>query len=384
MRFAWVVATTGAIVSYPLSAQTPAPAVHTGFGVDTTIAEVRSIVQLLRAYLIQPDSTALRRGLWSASDKLWQQLGDIAAQAYQGFPATVVGVTPADPGDSVYVVKVLHALGEPHVMPLALQRLYAVREPGSPHRFRLSSALPRLTEAWTRRSTGPLTFWYAPGCSPNPQKIDQAARFVDSVARLFETRPPLSLDVYVTATMDEAQQAIGLDFFVDASGPGEGRGGRMIGGNIILVGDDQIGEAYLHELVHAVLHHAFPIRTALLSEGVATWLGGSRGRSLNDMYRLLRQVQISQPSLGLRDLVRHHSEVGGKQATEAVNASGALIAATVFRRHGLRGIRTLADLSPWEAVLDALPALLGLTPREEQALNRWWRTETQRVAEGSN
>ncbi|HEV2644159.1 MAG TPA: hypothetical protein VGT98_15710, partial [Candidatus Elarobacter sp.] len=132
-------------------AQAPAAAVGIGFGVDTTITVVHDIVALTRAYLAQPDSTARARGLWSTSTRLDAQFGDIATSAYLGFNATILAVTPADPGDSVYTVKILHTSnsrsGKP-VSALALQRLFAVPAPGSPFGWQLAGALPRLTRGW--------------------------------------------------------------------------------------------------------------------------------------------------------------------------------------------------------------------------------------------
>src|SRR5438874_251431 len=141
--------------------QQPSPSVSAGFGVDTTIADVRNVVSLVRAYLAKPDSSARTRGLWSSAAEFDRTTGDITAwRANQGFPATVVGVIPAMPGDSVYIVRILYARADSGggAAPLALQRLYAVREPGAPYAFRLSSAFPRMRMNWERRSKGPITF----------------------------------------------------------------------------------------------------------------------------------------------------------------------------------------------------------------------------------
>jgi hypothetical protein len=381
MNVTWTAAATaGLLAAGGLQAQAPSPAVHVGFGVDTAIADVRSVVQLVRAYLARPDSSAQERGLWDPSDRLFARAGDVArTQAYQGFPATVLGVTPVDHQDSVYAVRVLHAVGDARsraARPLALQRLFAVRDRQAPFGFRLSSALPRLTRHWARESAGRLTFRYAPGVSPDPGRIRQAVDFVDSLARMFAVKPPEQIDVYVAATLEEAQRAIGLDFMVDASGPGEGRGGRTLPGSIVLVGDDRVGEAYLHELVHAVLNPALRPRTYLWSEGVATWLGGSRGRSLPQMYLELRALQRRQPALSLRSLLRRHEQGGGKPETDAVIATGALILEAVYARQGLSGVRALAGLPTYEAILDALPSYLGLANSEDATLDQWWRNAT--------
>jgi len=120
-------------LSGSVTAQTPSPSVSTGFGVDTTITDVRNIVSLVRAYLAKPDTTARSRGLWTTSTEFDRRVGDATLfQAYAGFPATVVGVL-STLDDSVYVVRVLYARADSTgaAAPLALQRVYAVRDPSA-------------------------------------------------------------------------------------------------------------------------------------------------------------------------------------------------------------------------------------------------------------
>src|SRR5467141_2424991 len=98
----------GLVQAGSLPAQEPSPSVSTGFGVDTAITDVRNVVSLVRAYLAKPDSSARSRGLWSTATEFDRTVGDLTAgRANQGFPATVVGVIPAMPGDSVYIVRIL-------------------------------------------------------------------------------------------------------------------------------------------------------------------------------------------------------------------------------------------------------------------------------------
>jgi hypothetical protein len=357
--------------------------VSLSWGIDTTDANVRDIVRLVRSYLAQPDSSARSRGLWSTATEFDRRIGDLTMPmgAYQGFPATIVGVTSDGPGDSVYTVKVIYADADStrrRISPLALQRLYAVQETGAPFGFRLAGALPRLTSHWERRSRGRMTFWYAPGQQPNSDRIVRAERFVDSVAKLFGVPAPPHIDVYVTAAMDEAERAIGLDFFPRA---GSGRGGSTLPFNIVLAGDPAVGEEYPHEFVHAVLGPTFPSNNGLFGEGVATWLGGSQGRTLRQLYVHLRQYQELQPKLTFADLLRGPQDAGARAWTDAHRATGALVVDTIYRRGGITGLRAFALVrrDP-DTLLAALPAQLGLASGDPTALDRWWRAEAERVS----
>lgn len=370
-----------------LHAQEPSPSVSLGFGVDTTIADVRNVVSLVRAYLAKPDSSARMRGLWSTSTEFDRRVGDIAGgRANQGFPATVVGVTTAGPGDSVYVVKILYARADStrgNIAPLALERLYALREAGAPFVFRLSSAATRVTSGWERRTLGPITFWYAPGQRPNQAKIDSVGRFVDSVTKLFNVPAPVHLDAYVGSSMDEVERAIGLDFFPEPSGPGQRSGGLNLG-YVLLLGNPAIGESYFHEFVHAILGPYLRAGSRLLGEGVATWLGGSRGRSPREMYALVRRYQEADSALTLSGLVRNgFGDNDTERASDLLYGTGALVANAVYQRQGIAGLRKVYQLrADADTLLRELATELGMPAADDRSIDRWWRAEAARASSG--
>lgn len=378
----------GLLAAGSLSAQepTPSPSVSAGFGVDTTIADVHNVFSLVRAYLAKPDTSARTRGLWSKATEFDRTVGDVTAwRANQGFPATVVGVIPAMPGDSIYVVRILYARADSAgvIAPLALQRLYAVRESGAPYAFRLSSAFPRMRGSWEQRSKGPITFWYVPGQRPNIAKVDQAARFVDSVAKLFSVPVPRHLDVIVGTSMDDVERAIGLDFFPDASGPGQRSGGLNLG-SIILSGNPAIAEAYFHEFVHSILGPSL-YASQLLSEGVATWLGGSRGRSPHEMYALLRSYQQSDSTLTLSGLIRSGFRVqDADRASNLLYSTGALIADTIYRRRGIAQLKNVYQLKgDPDTLIRGISTALGFSPTDNRSLDAWWRAEAARASDNN-
>ncbi len=360
-----------------LAAQTPAPEVGLGFGVDTAHADVGPIVRLVRAYLARPDSTARARGLWRADDALARRIGDLAGGfAYQGFPATIAGVLATGTGDSVYVVKLLHAraarAGGP-ASPIALERLYAVRAAGSAYGWQLEAALPRLTRGWGTATAGPITFHYAPGQLPNAARAAAAARFVDSVAALFGVPAPARLDYYVAASPDEYFRAIGLDFWVLGSSRRDATGGNTgVDQGVLFAGDPNQGELYRHELVHATLGRR--VWSGFVGEGVAVWLGGSRGLDAPALYRVLVAYERAHPAVSFGALVRGDvaDTIDAVSTSDATYASGALLVDAVYRRSGAAGLRRLiaAPAVP-EALLVAVARALGVDG--VGALDAWWR-----------
>ncbi|HEX6628351.1 MAG TPA: hypothetical protein VF105_10360 [Gemmatimonadaceae bacterium] len=362
-----------------VDAQTPPPSVTTSFGVDTTNSEVRDILRLTRAYLAQPDPSARSRGLWSNSS-LDTRYGDLAMEAYQGFPATIIGVTGAAPGDSVFVVKIIYGSADSSgstLHPIALQRLYAVRAPSSPYGWQFTSPLPRLTRAWAHRDFGRITYWYAPGLTPSPTKGVQASRFVDSVAKLFSVKPPSHLDAYLTSTMDEGLRLMGLDFSLEASGPGTGFGGRGGGpGDYLILSDPQVGEAYLHELVHSVLNPTLQSRNSIFNEGVASWLGGSGNLSPRELYTGLQSYQRSHPNISMLEVLEGAGGVS-QENRAAFYGTRALIVDSIYRASGIAGLKRFAKVSGRPAdVLATLPSYIAGMGQDS---NLWWKQETERA-----
>jgi hypothetical protein len=368
-------------VSITASSQTPVPSVTLSFGVDTTVTPVGEIVRLTRDYLSRPDSSARTRGLWSSSSNEDRQHGDLAVSAYQGFRATILGVSGTGAGDSVFVVKVLHANSDSsrkRISAVALQRLYAIRAPRSRYGWQFSSPVTRETRSWERRRVGGINFIYEPGQTPSLAKARRAARFVDSVSVFLQVTPPKNLNAYVTESTDHSWRVLGLDFFPDGSGPGTGVGGRYLGGKgILLLGDPSVGEAYLHEFVHAVLDGKLLGHTGVFGEGIAEWLGGHHQYSYREMVAMLRSYQASHASVSLVSVLNGDAP-GGEDATSALYASSGLIIESIYRRDGLDGVRRFADFrgSP-EDVVAALPRFVSNW--DTRGADAWWRAEAERV-----
>jgi hypothetical protein len=229
-----------------------------------------------------------------------------------------------------------------------------------------------------------MTFWYAPGQRPNPARIDRATRFVDSVAKLFTVPVPRHLDVVVGQSMDDVERAIGLDFFPEPSGPGQRSGGLNLG-SVLLSGNPAIGEAYLHEFVHAVLGPSLPAGSRLLAEGVATWLGGSRGRTPREMYELLHRYQQSDTTLKLSALMRNGFQTSDtERSSTLLYATGALVSNAIYNKQGIAGLRRIYQLKGEpETIMRGISAALGLSATDDRPLDTWWRTEAARAA-GNN
>src|SRR5256886_3909328 len=197
-------------------AQLDATPIHlaVGFGVDTTASPAHEIFALWRDYLTGRADSVRARTYWSRNEQGRGPVFDLlSGYVYQGFSNfTVVHLAPAVGLDSTYVVRTLVTAVDdstPDVRPLALYRVYVIREGG---KWVLANPLPRLTRHWKRNTIGVVTFVYPPTQAFARARAGASAHFVDSLARAFDLPPPSPITYYFTDDLVDMSAALGLDF----------------------------------------------------------------------------------------------------------------------------------------------------------------------------
>jgi hypothetical protein len=287
-------------------AQTPESPIRLalGFGVDTARSSEREVFELYRHYLTHRQDTIRPHPDWSvAEQRRWAAFDLLGGFIYQGFTNfTVVQLAPAAGFDSTFLIRTLissvdDATGA--VRPLALYRVYAVRESG---RWVLANALPRMTRAWRHDRIDSVTFVFPPTRAFDRMRAASAARFVDSLAHAFVLPVP-QIGYYFTDDLIETFQALGLEFFplgVDTVGGRSNTADRLV-----FIGSSSRGEDYRHELAHVVLQPLIGRgRTAgLVMEGLMTWAGGSAGLDYQDLLPDLAAYVAAHPEVTLRGIM---------------------------------------------------------------------------------
>ena len=266
---------------------------------------------------------------------------------------TVLDIRPATPGsDSVYVVKTLfRSPGSTQTsQPLALTRVYAVRERGT---WVFSNALPRATRDWQRKTVGAFDYAFPPGYPFDRARAERATAFADSLAAAFAIPKVSHVAYYLTESPDEMNRVIGLDWF-----PSSTDGGAFSSGpnRLLVSGNPAIGENYRHEIVHVVLG-PLSIRGVhpLLWEGAATWLGGTLGMDASATRRAYAEFLRKHPDVTLETILNHSSDQGFRPA-------GAVLCQMVFERGGIPAVKALLASGISDADLQAgLQRLLGKT-----------------------
>ena len=359
----WVIVAMVALhASWPLAAQANhSISLALGWGVDTARSPERDIVRLWQAYLADRPDSNHPSPHWSASEQAeFPDFDLLRGYVYQGFPAwTVVQLTPAPGADSTYVLRTLVAgtydSGKA-VKPLALFRVYAVRENG---RWVLGNAFLRLTRDWPRETLGSVTFVYPPSYHFDRSRARASARFVDSLAAAFGLPAPSGVRYYVTHDVEEMFRVMGLDYFPSGHDTAGGRSSAV--DRLVFSGFSKLGEGYRHELAHLVFWPMTRVGHThwLVSEGLATWTGGAAGLDFDGLLPGLARYVRAHPDVSLESIA---SDPPPREGTLDVGYDGfAVLCEMVFKKGGVQAVKSLvAAGTSVDEVLGTAARLLGL------------------------
>ena len=344
----------------------------TGSGDYTTQGPVPEIYRAWRDYLRSDAQRQSPTRYWSvAEQRRWSRYDIAGGYAYQGFPATVLSIQLAQPGATdEYVVRTLFASANgptKDVKPIALTRVYAIRESGH---WVFANALSRLTRDWKRHLVGHITYIVQPGHSFDEGKASSAVRFADSVAAMFGVQPITDLNYYVADTPEEIHRILGLDFMVGGDQASYSDPARQM----ILVGNSVFGEDHRHELTHSVLAPLTwtPNTAGIINEGTATWLGGSLGKSFRDVMKEYAAFLTAHPAITLDSVltVTDH-DLGMRPA-------GAALVEMTYQHGGIAGLKALMAGGRTDTQLRiALEKSLGMSWPE---IERTWRAHVLEYA----
>lgn len=354
-----------------IDAQRGAPAIVAGYELDTTFAmmpnadttSLKAVWSLWRDYLAARIGGHERPDLWHEGERAkWPEYDLTAFQAFQSFvraSVTVLSIRPPHPGtrDTLLIRTLISRLatdslrGSEAVRPIALTRVYAVRTPAG---WRLSNAFDHFTSGWRRVRHGSITFLYSPDSHADPTRGKSAARFVDSLARVFQLPPPRDLLYVVTPTAEEAYRVMGFDYAITGSVTA---GKTFVSNGLLFAGDARLGEAYFHELAHIVFASIAPADSIpfLVNEGLAIWAGGTLGQSYSQVRAAFLQFLQNHPETTLDSVVdglaKGDVRPAGALLCEMLFESGGASAIKVFvselRKTNFRRAVELASGKPW-------------------------------------
>jgi hypothetical protein len=207
---------------------------------------------------------------------------------------------------------------------------------------------------------GPFIYVISPQINFSRQRADAAVKFADSLARAFDVPKLTLLRYYLVRDGDEMLRLKGVEFSKIWGLPA---GQSLIG--IIISGDTVFGENHGHEIAHTVLRLlAGPNLHIVASEGVPSWLGGTRSQRFPAILSSLRAYLDKYPAVTLDSIIASNEHA-------YFNHASALLSQIVHEQRGNDGIRQFLNSGPSLAEFKrGVQAVLGQSWGEISAL---WR-----------
>jgi len=358
------------------NARTPLPPLALGFAVDTTVVPdawwgvdparrvLPAVVRAWRDYLLVRHDPVRRAAMWTSTDRSRAADPDpiLASESYllDGTPLLVEAL-PIEAGDaSRWVLRTLYVGGgsAEHPGVLGMERVHLVRETGADGRPRwaMSSVTATETAAWYRTRVGLLEYVVHPSLRFDAQRAAATAAWAQRLNRRFGIGDERPVTYYQAPNLQDALRVFGLELALSADRVG---GRASPASRIVVAADPRYAEAYHHELVHVLLHPMVGARPAFVSEGIAYWLGGARGRDFAGMMQELNRHLDAHGNLDLAGILSG----GGMGAGASVQLpAAAAIFELAFRSGGDRRVRQLIDAIDAEPTVAQIAAVLGTTP----------------------
>ncbi|KAA3636575.1 MAG: hypothetical protein DWQ02_08025 [Bacteroidetes bacterium] len=339
--------------------------------VDSTDVETKEIMVLFENYLTSNPGSAEKSPYWNEKEQRDHKNYDFLESEFQpslymGFPVHVLSMKFIN---DVCQIKAQFSYckdnGDLYV--LAIVNYVAKKEKG---KFKLYNSLTINKENWNCTTVGLVDFYY-----PQYHKFDfeKAQKLNDFVNRTCENLgvQPKPFEYYLADDYDEIQKLKGFDYYIGMGGQSKPTGKAS---------DDKVycgglGEYYPHEVFHVQIDEHFPNKHFWVSEGVATLLGGSRGKSLDWHIERTNLYLKEHPEIDLSNMLKLTNL---DSQTSYHYVLGGLIAKKIFDKGGWSLLREF--MSSGKTDDDYYNAIEGLLEVNKSNLNNYIRDQLQIVS----
>ncbi|MFC5046158.1 hypothetical protein ACFSTE_04680 [Aquimarina hainanensis] len=288
------------IISFILSTHVFAQKVTYNHIVDSTDTETKEVISLIENYLNSTSKDQKENPFWNTEEQLNHKNFDFlesefTPSLYMGFPVHVLSIKFKN---DVCQIKVQFSYykedGTPYI--LAIVNYIAKKENG---RYKLYNALSHNKQQWNCTTVGVVDFYYPKYHSFNYQKAQKLTNFITAICKHFAV-PIKPFEYFLADDYDEIQVLKGIDYYL-------GMGGKSIPGGKAT--DDKVycgglGEYYVHEVFHLQIGQHFPDKHFWTSEGIATFLGGSRGKDLSWHIKRTNRYLQQHPEIDLKEMLK--------------------------------------------------------------------------------
>lgn len=295
--------------------------------IDSTNVEIKEVMMLFENYLATNPQNNAKNPFWNIEDQQKHKNYDFLESEFQpslymGFPVHVLSIKFRN---DICQIKAQFSYckedGNPYV--LAIANYGAKKENGA---FKLVNALTLNKQTWNHTTVGFVDFYYPTYHKFDHQKAQKLNGFIAETCKNFDVRPK-PFEYYLAEDYDEIQKLKGLDYYIGMGGHSN-PSGKATDDKVYCGG---LGEYYAHEVFHVQIDDYFPNKHYWVSEGIATLLGGSRGKNLDWLIERTDLYLQKHPEIDLSNMLKltnldgqisYHYVLGGLIAKKIMDKGG--------------------------------------------------------------
>lgn len=354
------------LLVFALSCMAKAQNVTYNYIADSTNPDTKEVMKLFADYLASNPQNQEKSPFWNIEEQEDHKKYDFLESEFQpslymGLPVHVLSIKSKD---GVYEIKAQFSVcqenGQPYI--LAIANYFAKKENGS---YKLYNALPFNREGWLHTKVGFVDFYYPKTHGFNNEKANKLNDFIKDICTDFDVKPK-PIEYYMAADFDEIQSLKGFDYYLGMGGETKPTG-KAAGDKVYCGG---LGEYYPHEVFHVEIDEHYPNKHYWVSEGLATFLGGSRGKDLQWHLKRTNAYLQKHPEINLNNMLELRNV---DEYTSYQYALGGWIAKEVYQKGGWTMVKEFMNSGKSDAdYYNAIENFIGV---ERSDLNRYLRNQ---------
>lgn len=354
------------IIIFTLSFISNAQNVSYNHIVDTTNSETKKVMKLFEGYLASNPQNQQKSPFWNLQEQKKHKKYDFLESEFQpslymGLPVHVLSIKSKN---EIHEIKAQFGFckenGEPYV--LAIANYFVKKENGS---YKLYNALTFNKKQWLCTNVGLVDFYYPKYHKFNFEKAEKLNNFIKNICNDLDVKPK-SFEYYLADDFDEIQSLKGFDYYIGMGGETK-PSGKAAGDKVYCGG---LGEFYPHEVFHVEIDEHYPNKHYWVTEGMATFLGGSRGKDLQWHLKRTNEYLKKHPEINLNNLL---DLVNLDEYTGYHYVLGGLIAKKIYEKGGWELIKTFMNSGKSDSeYYKAVETLLGIRKND---LNTYLREQ---------
>ncbi|MCD7969198.1 MAG: hypothetical protein LUF87_02465 [Alistipes sp.] len=200
-------------------------------------------------------------------------------------------------------------------------------------RFELCSYFQSIKPILGKFSTEYIDFYYPSHYGFDTKKARSTGEFIERLIRMYEFGSAEKAVYIVSNNLDECNSILGFKYSILQSH--DKNAGAYIYPNIII----SQREDHLHELVHLVFKRNYPDGSDFIHERVATYYGGSAGRTFEELGQELRAFIKDNPEMDLLEVAE--KRYSGDPVGTFHNTLAAMVVDYTIQYGGERSVKEL-------------------------------------------